>query len=333
MKLKGFNDILPDSTISSSEIERIEEAAKTILSLYDFERVYLPALESTTLFNQNLGQETDVVLRQMYSFRDNGNRDVTLRPEGTAGAVRAYIFNGYAKSNPVQRWWYSGNMFRAENSQLGRYRQFHQLGIESYGRDDAISDAETIVIAQRICERIGIKDYIIKINMLPSKKGLERYSETIREVVSKYHHDLCSDCRGRLQNAPLNLLDCKESDCQTILEAIPGMNNFLCEDSKARRNLVFEMLKDTRIIFEYDRGSFVAFIITRTSSLNSSLDWMETMSAFWEAEGMMISFEMSEVCQLPRSGSRSGWKEWLYAKHHTKDQLPIVSSVGVVRLI
>lgn len=211
---KGTRDILPD------EIENwlfIEKTAFDIFSKANFKEIRTPIFEDTNLFERGVGDTTDIVNKEMYSF-EKSDRSLTLRPENTAGVVRAYLeHNFYRESQPVKLW-YKGPMFRYERPQAGRQRQFHQVGVEMFGIDDASSDAEVISIAVQFLNALGLNNLIVEINSLGCNNCRKEYKEQLKQVISPFLDNLCEDCKNRFKKNPLRILDCKNEVCNKLFQ-------------------------------------------------------------------------------------------------------------------
>ncbi len=228
--LKGTKDILPQ------DIEMwqfIEEKANKIFSSFGFKEIRTPIIESTDLFSRGVGETTDIVNKEMYTF-EKSDRSITLRPENTAGVVRSYIENGMSRLSAPVKLWYKGPMFRYERPQAGRQRQFHQVGVEMFGIKQPQADAEVILTAVNFLKSIGLNDLEVEINSLGCPKCRAVFKENLKEVIRPYLKDLCEDCQERFEKNPLRLLDCKVPDCQQIYSK-PEIqkvitSDFLCEE-------------------------------------------------------------------------------------------------------
>jgi len=228
--LKGTKDILPQ------DIEMwqfIEEKANRVFSSFGFKEIRTPIIESTDLFSRGVGETTDIVNKEMYTF-EKSDRSITLRPENTAGVVRSYIENGMSRLSAPVKLWYKGPMFRYERPQAGRQRQFHQVGVEMFGIKQPQADAEVILTAVNFLKSIGLNDLEVEINSLGCPKCRAVFKENLKEVIRPYLKDLCEDCQERFEKNPLRLLDCKVPDCQEIYSK-PEIqkvitSDFLCEE-------------------------------------------------------------------------------------------------------
>lgn len=241
---RGTRDILPTEV---SYWQFIEAAARDILGRAGASEIRTPIFEQTELFLRGIGEATDVVSKEMYSFNDRGDRGLTLRPEGTAGVVRSFIENSlYAQGN-VQRLWYVGPMFRYERPQAGRQRQFHQLGLEILGSGDPRADVEAIAIATDILKAIGLKDLTFDLNSIGDKDDRANFREALIAYLTPYKADLDPDSQDRLTRNPLRILDSKNKDTQKILQDAPSILDHLSEASKSRFDRVQQLLADLSI--------------------------------------------------------------------------------------
>lgn len=212
--IKGTHDILPQ------EVDKwhiLEENALKIFSRYGYKEIRTPIFEATELFARGVGDTTDIVNKEMYTF-EKSERSLTLRPENTAGVVRAYIENGMARLSPPVKLWYKGPMFRYERPQKGRQRQFHQVGIEMFGIKEPTADAEVILMAVNYLKSLGLNDLDIEINSLGCPKCREEFKKRLKEVLKPEFDNLCDDCKTRYEKNPLRLLDCKVESCKAIFE-------------------------------------------------------------------------------------------------------------------
>lgn len=212
--IKGTHDILPQ------EVDKwhiLEENALKIFSRYGYKEIRTPIFEATELFARGVGDTTDIVNKEMYTF-EKSERSLTLRPENTAGVVRAYIENGMARLSPPVKLWYKGPMFRYERPQKGRQRQFHQVGIEMFGIKEPTADAEVILMAVNYLKSLGLNDLDVEINSLGCPKCREEFKKRLKEVLKPEFDNLCDDCKTRYEKNPLRLLDCKVESCKAIFE-------------------------------------------------------------------------------------------------------------------
>lgn len=225
--IRGMNDILPEVT---STWRYLESVVRDIVQSYGYSEIRLPLLEYTELFKRSIGAETDIVAKEMYTFPDRNGESLTLRPEATAGMVRAGLSNGLLH-NQKQKLWTAGPMFRYEKPQKGRYRQFHQFDVEAIGYDGPDVDAELIIMCARLWQRLGMSQLRLEINSLGAPEARRRYRETLIEYFSGVKNQLDEDSIRRLELNPLRILDSKNPDMQAIVAAAPVMLDFLDDES------------------------------------------------------------------------------------------------------
>lgn len=228
--LKGTKDILPQEVATW---QRMERNALDVFSRYGYKEIRTPILEVTELFARGVGDTTDIVNKEMYTF-EKSERSLTLRPENTAGVVRSFIENGMSRLSMPVKLWYKGPMFRYERPQAGRQRQFHQVGVEMFGIENPTADAEVISLAVDYLKSLGLNDLEVELNSLGCPKCREAYKQRIKEVLKPEFDSLCEDCQTRYEKNPLRLLDCKVEECKKIF-AKPEIqavikSDFLCEE-------------------------------------------------------------------------------------------------------
>ena len=228
--LKGTHDILPQ------EVEQwhfLEENALKVFSKYGYKEIRTPILEATELFARGVGDTTDIVNKEMYTF-EKSDRSITLRPENTAGVVRSFIENGMQRLSAPVKLWYKGPMFRYERPQKGRQRQFHQVGCEMFGIKEATADAEVILMAVNYLKALGLNDLEIEINSLGCPVCREEFKKNLKAALKPYYNNLCEDCQTRYEKNPLRLLDCKIESCQEIFSKPEVQkvihSDFICEE-------------------------------------------------------------------------------------------------------
>jgi histidyl-tRNA synthetase len=227
--VRGMKDITPDET---PYWHVIEEAIRRVLAAYGYSEIRTPLLEQTDLFARSIGEVTDIVEKEMYTFSDRNGDSLTLRPEGTAGCVRACIENGMLH-NQTQRLWYTGPMFRHERPQKGRYRQFHQVGVETFGFSGPDIDAELILMSASLWQSLGLYDLTLEINSLGTSENRAVYRDTLVEYFSAHQQQLDKDSQRRLHTNPLRILDSKNPDMQALIADAPKLSDYLDEESKA----------------------------------------------------------------------------------------------------
>lgn len=242
--IRGTRDILPEEV---GYWQLVESTAREILRRAAFQEIRTPLFEQTELFQRGMGEATDVVSKEMYTFSDRGDRSLTLRPEGTAGAVRAYIEHGLHTQGGVQRLWYVGPMFRYERPQAGRQRQFHQLGLEMLGSGDVRADVEVIAIATDILQALGLQDLQFDLNSIGDPDDRKAYREALVNYLTPYKADLDPDSQYRLDRNPLRILDSKDANTQRILDGAPSILDHLSPESKSRFDRVQSLLADLGI--------------------------------------------------------------------------------------
>ena len=226
-RIRGMYDILPDEIVWW---RRAEEAMIETARRFNYREIRFPIVEYTELFARGMGEATDVVGKEMYTFPDRKGRSLSLRPEGTASVVRAYLNQGWHSQAPFQKLFYIGPMFRYEKPQKGRCRQFHQFGIEALGSLDPSLDAEVIDFAWSMMQRLGIGGLWLRLNSIGCAADRERYRTALRDHFAPSLDRMCTDCQRRYDENPLRILDCKESQCQPFIEAAPGSADHLCDD-------------------------------------------------------------------------------------------------------
>ncbi|WP_286911730.1 histidine--tRNA ligase [Idiomarina sp. UBA4520] len=227
--IRGMNDLLPDQSPAWQQVESI---IRNVAASYGYSEIRMPVLESTQLFKRSIGEVTDIVEKEMYTFDDRNGESVTLRPEGTASCVRAGNQHGLLY-NQIQRLWYMGPMFRYERPQKGRYRQFHQFGIETFGIDSADADAEVILLSARLWQAFGIADQVeLQLNSLGSNEARANYRDALRSYLSDYASELDEDSQRRLETNPLRILDSKDANTQKLLENAPKLSDYWDDESR-----------------------------------------------------------------------------------------------------
>ena len=252
--IKGFSDILP------GEVElwqAAESAARKIFRAYDFSEIRIPILEKTELFSRSIGETTDIVEKEMYTFEDRDNRSadppesakLTLRPEGTAGVVRAYIEAEMFKTEPVRKLYYMGPMFRRERPQKGRMRQFHQIGAEALGRGDPLVDAEILLLLNDFFHALGLTEPALQINSLGCSDCRPKYREVLLAFLRQRQNELCPNCQRRIERNPLRALDCKEPGCIRATRDAPSILDWLCAACRDHFATVQRLLNASRVSF------------------------------------------------------------------------------------
>lgn len=240
-KPKGTLDVLPQD---SWKWQYVEKVMREVAGLFGYGEIRVPTFESTDLFSRGVGEGTDIVSKEMYTFLDKGGRSVTLRPEVTASTVRAVLENGLLASSPLPlKFYYIQSCYRYEKSQKGRYREFHQFGIECYGTHQPASDVEVISVAAMLLKKLGLGDLVtLEINSIGCPECRVKYYEKLREYFGGYAQLLCGNCQDRLQTNPMRLLDCKEEKCREIAKDAPEILDYLCDSCKEHFGQVQDIL-------------------------------------------------------------------------------------------
>ncbi|WP_250122185.1 histidine--tRNA ligase [Chroococcidiopsis sp. CCMEE 29] len=245
--LRGTRDILPEEV---GYWQRVEAVAQEILARAAYREIRTPIFEQTALFERGIGEATDVVGKEMYTFLDRGDRSITLRPEGTAGVVRSLIEHGLQTQGGVQRLWYTGPMFRYERPQAGRQRQFHQLGVEVLGSADPRADAEVIAIATDILQSLGLKNLRLDLNSVGNLEDRQNYRQALVNYLTPYKDELDPDSQERLSRNPLRILDSKDKRTQEIAQNAPSILDYLGSYSRHHFEQVQQLLSDLGIKYQ-----------------------------------------------------------------------------------
>ena len=246
---KGTRDLLPEDTYKWQELEA---NLKEVLESFGFEEIRVPVFEHTEVFQRGVGETTDVVQKEMYTFDDKGGRSITLRPEGTAGVVRAYLENGMGSMPSPVKLWYNMGMYRYENVQKGRLREFHQIGAELIGSGSYLADVDVILMANNIFKALNIPDIKLTINSIGCPKCRGEYQKKLREFIGKNLESYCDTCKTRFEKNPMRILDCKEKRCKEFNVGAPMMIDYLCDECKEHFENVKETLSSLNVNFEID---------------------------------------------------------------------------------
>lgn len=243
---RGTKDILPE------EIpfwHHIESTSRSLFDLYNYQEIRTPIFEVTELFERSIGDNSDIVEKEMYTFTDKGNRRLTLRPEGTAPIARAYIQNSMFKKEPNSKLYYIGPMFRYERPQAGRFRQFHQIGVENLGNAHPFSDAEVISLGVHLFDELGLSGLSVSINSVGCKVCRPVIEERLKQFIGASLQCLCDDCKRRFNANPLRILDCKNPTCRTYFSGMPNIQDSHCHECRDHFNSVVEYIDALRIPF------------------------------------------------------------------------------------
>ena len=245
---KGTKDVLP---VESYKWQYIEGVARETAELFRLKEIRTPVFEHTELFARGVGETSDIVTKEMYTFKDKGDRSITLKPEGTAGVVRSYIENGLGNATLPAKMFYLTPCFRYERPQAGRLREFHQFGVEIFGASSALTDAEAIITADTLLKKLGIKVQLY-INSIGCPTCRENYNKALKEFFAPKLDGLCYDCKNRFEKNPLRLLDCKEEDCKKINADAPKILDYLCDDCSAHFEEVKNCLEVAGVDYQID---------------------------------------------------------------------------------
>lgn len=244
--IKGTLDLLPKE---SYKTQYIESAVREIAENFGFYEMRTPVFEHTELFQRSVGETTDVVQKEMYTFEDKGGRSITLRPEGTAGAARAFLENGLFNEALPQKIYYLTSCYRYEKPQAGRLREFHQFGVEAFGAASPAQDAEIIALANEAFNYLGVENLTLEINSIGCPTCRAEYQKALKAYFESYTSELCETCRGRLERNPMRILDCKSSVCSKIAAGAPKILDYLCDDCRAHFDAVQQYLNAMQIDF------------------------------------------------------------------------------------
>ncbi|MBU1054411.1 MAG: histidine--tRNA ligase [Proteobacteria bacterium] len=247
--IRGFKDILPEET---GLWQKIEKTAISLFESFGFCEIRLPIIEHTELFARSIGQDTDIVEKEMYTFLNKKDEFITLRPEATASVVRAYIQHRLYAVDPVQKFYTIGPMFRRERPQKGRYRQFYQINAEILGVDSPLADAQLIFMLVELFKRLSVADISIHLNSLGCQQCRPNFKKALQKYLSNTSSTLCSDCERRKINNPLRVLDCKVLSCRETMKDAPSIVEHLCEECSRHFETVKDSLNDLNISFEID---------------------------------------------------------------------------------
>lgn len=248
---RGTKDILP------SEINAwryVEDVLRKVCAEFGFKEIRTPIFEHTELFQRGIGDTTDVVEKEMYTFLDRGERSITLRPENTASVVRAFVEHKLYADGQIAKLFYIGSMFRYDRPQAGRYREFHQFGIEALGSDSPSVDAESILLAITVLQRLGLKDLQLKINTVGCPNCRPQYRKLLQDFFGTKSQELCEDCQSRLTRNPMRILDCKNPHCHEIAMNAPFLTDCLCDDCRGHFEEVKKLLDAVGVHYEVDHS-------------------------------------------------------------------------------
>ncbi len=248
---KGTKDVLPQD---SYKWQYIEKTARETAKIFGVSEIRTPTFEHTEVFLRGVGETTDIVNKEMYTFLDKGGRSITLKPEGTAGVARAFVENGLYSSALPAKFFYITQCFRYERPQAGRLREFHQFGVELLGSSEANIDAETIMIAKTFLDRVGVKNITLYINSIGCRHCRKEYEKALKEYLNANYDNMCALCKDRMEKNPLRVLDCKNDECKKINVNAPKILDFICDDCKAHFEKVKKLLDVAGVEYKIDAG-------------------------------------------------------------------------------
>lgn len=248
---KGTRDILPEDIY---QWNYVENEFTELCKRFGYKEIRIPVFEHTELFQRGVGDTTDIVQKEMYTFLDKGGRSITLRPEGTAGVVRSYIEHGMSSLPQPIKLFYKITAYRYENVQKGRYREFNQFGVELLGAQDPSADAEVISILAMFFDKLGIKNLELNLNSIGCPKCRSKYNEKLKEYIKNYIDDMCDTCKDRYNRNPMRILDCKEEKCRSYMKDAPALLDNICDECRDHFNSVLKKLEAINIPYNIDKG-------------------------------------------------------------------------------
>ncbi len=248
---KGTKDMLPQDAYKWHYVERV---ARSTAAKFGFKEIRTPMFEHTELFLRGVGETTDIVTKEMYTFEDKGGRSMTLRPEGTAGVARCFIENGLFQGVMPMKAYYIASVFRYEKPQNGRLREHHQFGVECYGSDSPSADAEVIALAHSFLSEVGLDSLELNINSIGCPKCRAEYNAALKAYIGENLQNMCGQCRQRFDKNPLRILDCKEEACKAITAKTPKITDYLCEDCNVHFEKVQNLLSKQGITYKVNPG-------------------------------------------------------------------------------
>lgn len=323
--IKGFNDILPAQTPAW---RRLEQHLASLMDAYGYQQIRLPIVEQTNLFKRSIGDATDIVEKEMYTFFDKGNppESLTLRPEGTAGCVRAMLEHNMLRS-ATPRVWYVGPMFRYEKPQKGRYRQFHQFGVETFGVSTPDMDAELILMTARLWKRMGVADKVqLELNTLGESDERAAYRDALVEFLSAHQDDLDEDSKRRLSTNPLRILDSKDARTQQILENAPKLHDFMQQDTMHHFAQLQQYLTDAGVEFVINQTlvrGLDYYNKTVFEWTTTHLGSQGTVCAGGRYDGLVGQLKAKPEQSVPAVGFAMGMERLLLLLEQVQDNTPV----------
>ena len=316
---KGTKDLLPQD---SYKWQFIEKTAREVAKIFNIKEIRTPTFEHTEVFLRGVGETTDIVNKEMYTFTDKGGRSITLKPEGTAGVVRAFIENGMASSALPAKLYYLTQCFRYERPQAGRLREFHQFGIEYFGAKTPDTDAEVILVAKTFIEKLGIKNVSLYINSIGCKDCRKKYEEALKNYLKANFDNLCELCKSRFEKNPLRILDCKNQDCKKIVENAPSILDYLCDDCSNHFEQVKKLLTLSNVEFKIDHNivrGLDYYTKTVFEFVSENIGAQGTVCGGGRYDGLVKELGGTETCGI---GFAAGIERLLLLMENTGVEIP-----------
>ncbi len=328
---KGTKDVLPQE---ARKWQFIENTAREVAKVFNIKEIRTPVFEHTELFLRGVGETTDVVTKEMYTFEDKGGRSITLKPEGTAGAARSFIENGLANSPLPLKAFYIAPCYRYERPQAGRLREFHQFGIEVFGSPEPDCDAEVIFAASTFLDKLGIKDVALEINSIGCKSCRAEYNAALKDYFRPHLKDMCPTCNERFEKNPLRMIDCKEERCKKITAGAPKILDYLCPDCKAHFESVKRLLTSMGVKYTVNPDIVRGLdYYTRTvfEFVSTSIGAQGTVCGGGRYDGLIAELGGGNV---PAIGFAAGIERLILLMDNTsvvfpKEQLPRIYVAGI----
>ena len=323
---KGTKDVLASD---SYKWQYVENTAREVAKIFGAQEIRTPTFEHTEVFLRGVGETTDIVNKEMYTFLDKGGRSITLKPEGTAGVARAFVENGLFSSALPAKFYYITQCFRYERPQAGRLREFHQFGVEFLGASDANIDAETILLAKTFLDKVGIKNVSLYINSIGCKECRKKYQSALKEYLKENIDSLCELCKDRMEKNPLRILDCKNEECKKITANAPKILDYICDDCKAHFEKVKKLLDVAGVSYKIDPNIVRGLdYYTRTvfEFVSDNIGAQGTVCGGGRYDGLISELGGNDV---PGIGFAVGIERILMLLENTKVEIPNPNKVKV----
>ncbi|MBQ3220139.1 MAG: histidine--tRNA ligase [Clostridia bacterium] len=323
---KGTKDVLASD---SYKWQYVENTAREVAKIFGAQEIRTPTFEHTEVFLRGVGETTDIVNKEMYTFLDKGGRSITLKPEGTAGVARAFVENGLFSSALPAKFYYITQCFRYERPQAGRLREFHQFGVEFLGASDANIDAETILLAKTFLDKVGIKNVSLYINSIGCKECRKKYQSALKEYLKENIDSLCELCKDRMEKNPLRILDCKNEECKKITANAPKILDYICDDCKAHLEKVKKLLDVAGVSYKIDPNIVRGLdYYTRTvfEFVSDNIGAQGTVCGGGRYDGLISELGGNDV---PGIGFAVGIERILMLLENTKVEIPNPNKVKV----